>query len=142
MSDEDARSRGELRGTSLRVYRYILKTGKPVRLNQIQKDLHLSGLSLAQYHAKKLVEMGLIKEGQEGYVVEKVVIENVFRFRNTLVPFQLAYSVFFAITLAALLVLATRNTSFSAFDLIAVSVNIAALTISLYQLRQTLRDTL
>ena len=136
---EDSHGGDELRGTSLEVYRYILKEGRPVRLNEIQKELHLSGLSLAQYHTKKLTEMGLIKEEQTGYVVEKVVIENVFRIRRMLVPYQLAYAVFFAFTLAALLLL-VRNMVFSAFDLIAIAANIVALGISLYQLRQIIDD--
>lgn len=135
----DAHSGDELRGTSLKVYRFILKAGKPVRLNEIQKGLNLSGLSLAQYHTNKLTEMGLIKEEQAGYVVEKVVIENVFRIRRMLVPYQLAYAVFFAITLVAMLLL-LRNSVFSAFDLIALVANVAALTISLFQLRQIVND--
>ena len=128
---------GDLTGTSLKVYRYMLKAGKPVRLAAVQRDLRMIGLSLAQYHAKKLVEMGLIREVQEGYVVEKVVIQNVFRIRRMLIPFQLAYAVFFSFTLLALVFLAW-SIPFTAFSLIAIVVNVTALGISLYQMRQLL----
>jgi len=132
-------SKDDLRGTSLKVYRYILKAGRPVRLSEVQRDLKLSGLSLAQYHTKKLTEMGLIREEQTGFVVEKVVMQNVFRLRRTLIPFQLGYAVFFGLTLVALFVLA-RNMPFSAFVLIAIGVNITALIIALYQMRQILSE--
>ena len=139
---EETRADGELKGNSLKMYRYILRARRPARLNEIQRALNLSGLSLAQYHANKLVGMGLIKEEQAGYVVEKVIIQNVFRIRRTLIPFQLAYAVFFGLTLTALFLLLQKNAVVSAFDLIAISVNVVALTISLYQMRQILNGLL
>jgi hypothetical protein len=110
-----------------------------VRLTDVQRELHLSSLSLAQYHTKKLLELGLIREDQTGYVVERVVIQNIFRIRRMLIPFQLAYTVFFSFTLVALVILG-RTMALSAFSLVAIVANVAAVAISLYQVRQILHD--
>jgi predicted DNA-binding transcriptional regulator len=86
----------ELKGTTLRVYRFILRARRPARIGDIQRALGLSSSSLVQYHVKKLIDLGVIKEEQTGYVVVKVLAENVFRIRRRLVPFQVAYVVFLA----------------------------------------------
>lgn len=62
-----------LKGTTLRVYRHLFKAGKPVSVGDIRRGLDLSSVSVAQYHVKKLLELGLIREEQGGYVVDKVV---------------------------------------------------------------------
>ena len=65
----------------------------------------MSSPSVAQYHVKKLLQAGLIKEEQGGYVVDKNVFENVIRIRRSIIPVQVAYSAFFATMLAAMFLL-------------------------------------
>jgi DNA-binding transcriptional ArsR family regulator len=127
-----------LKGTTYRVYRFILKHGGPVGISEIQKGLGLSSPSVSQYHIKKLLRLGLIKEEQEGFVVERVVVENVIRFRRTAIPIQTAYVTFFGITLLILLAL-LRPASINSVYFLAVVVNCAALGVSLYEMSKTLK---
>ena len=85
-----------LKGTTYRVYRYMYRAGKPVRVNDVQRDLKLSSPSVAQYHLKKLLRLGLVKEVPEGYAIDKVIYENMVRIGRVTIPFQAAYIAFFA----------------------------------------------
>ena len=93
-----------LKGTTYKVYRYMYRAGKPVRVNDVQRDLRLSSPSVAQYHLKKLLRLGLVKEVPEGYAIDKVIYENMVRIGRVTIPFQAAYIAFFA---ACVLVLVT-----------------------------------
>jgi predicted DNA-binding transcriptional regulator len=128
----------ELKGTTLKIYRRMLKEGRPMRISDLHRDLQASSPSLIQYHLKKLLNLGLVSEKQEGYVVEKVVIESVFRIRRTLVPFQLAYVIFFSLTLVAMLAIGWPL-SLTSFNVIAVAANASALATSVYEMSRTLR---
>jgi len=103
---EDAKKSKEnvLVGTTLTVYRYLYKMRQPQGIRDVQKGLELSSPSVAQYHVKKLLQAGLIKEEEGGYVVDKNVFENVIRIRRSVIPIQVAYSLFFATLLVALFV--------------------------------------
>jgi predicted DNA-binding transcriptional regulator len=127
-----------LKGTTYRVYRYMYRAGKAVRVNDVQRDLHLSSPSVAQYHIKKLLNLGLIREDLEGYVIDKVVFENVIRFGRLSIPLQTAYATFFAASLVILLTILrpTGVTSTYFFALIAITV---ALLISVYETLKTIR---
>jgi predicted DNA-binding transcriptional regulator len=101
--------RDALNGTTRRVYRYIYKRG-PVRPQDIQRDIGLSSLSLADYHVQKLLGMKLIREeqtrdGSAGYSAEEAVFEAMVRIRRTVIPLRAATSVFFAVGLVMLLTL-------------------------------------
>ena len=96
---------GTLVGTTLTVYRYLYKSSQPQGIRDVQKGLAMSSPSVAQYHVKKLLQAGLIKEEQGGYVVEKNVFENVIRIRRSIIPVQVAYSAFFATMLAEMFLL-------------------------------------
>jgi hypothetical protein len=65
-------------------------------MHDVQRGLNLSSVSVAQYHIKKLLEAGLAKEEPGGYSVDRVVFENMIRIRRSLIPFKVAYCVFFA----------------------------------------------
>jgi predicted DNA-binding transcriptional regulator len=120
-----------LKGTTYRVYRYMYKVGKAVRVNDVQRALNLSSPSVAQYHIKKLLGLGLIREEQEGYVIEKVVFENIVRFRRMLIPFQAAYTAFFAVSLVVLLT-ALRPPAVTSTYGFALAVIIVAVMVSGY----------
>jgi predicted DNA-binding transcriptional regulator len=128
----------ELRGTTYRVYRYMLKRGKPLGISEIQKGLGLSSPSVSQYHIKKLLRLGLIREEEAGYVVDKVVIENIIRIRRVSIPVQAAYVAFFAATLVVLVAL-LRPAVMTSLYFFALVVNCAALGASLFEAVKTLR---
>jgi hypothetical protein len=130
-----------LKGKTLRVYWFILKSGRPVRVTDMQSKLQFSSPSLVQYHINKLVEAGLIAEEQAGFVVKRVEIEHFFMLRGVVIPFQVAYVCFFATTLAAMLLILriSASTALTSFDFLAISVNAVALAVSIYETIRTFR---
>ena len=136
MSNDNAANRkveGDvLKGTTLRVYRFLYRHGKPARLTDVQTALAMSSSSLAQYHLKKLQTAGLIQEKEEGYVVDRITFENMIRIRKAIIPFRIAYSAFFATTLVLMLAL-LRPSSLTALYVFAIIVNTVALGIFLYE---------
>ena len=67
-SSGDAKDGGgklALNRTTLRVYRYLYRAGKPCGIHDIQRWLGLSSSSVALYDVRKFVDAGLIRE--EGY---------------------------------------------------------------------------
>src|SRR5487761_486366 len=121
-----------LKGTTLRVYRFLYRHGKPARLTDVQEGLGMSSPSLAMYHLRKLQTAGLIQEKEEGYVVDRIVFENMIRIRNAIIPFRIAYSAFFATTLVLMLTL-LRPFSLTPLYFFAIIVNAAAMGIFLYE---------
>jgi DNA-binding transcriptional ArsR family regulator len=89
-----------LRGTTLEVYRFLLKTGKPVGVRGVQRALNLSSPSLAVYHLSKLEDAGLLTRQDGDYVVARVVLEDVVKISRFLIPRYLFYALF---ALAALI---------------------------------------
>ena len=94
MNDENA----VLVGRTLKVYRYVLKTGKPTGIREVQRALKLSSPTLSSYHLSKLERAGLLRQTNEGYVVDKVILHNFVRLKRLLIPRYLFYSLFFATT--------------------------------------------
>ena len=84
-----------LRGKTLKVYRYIVKSNESARVREIQRSVGFSSPSLVLYHIEKLKENGLIREEALGYVADKVLLKNLVRFRNALIPRFLVYFLFF-----------------------------------------------
>ena len=85
---------GVLRGTTLEVYRFLLKSSKPVGAREVQRALNLSSPSLATYHLSKLEETGLLKKESDGFIVNKIILEDTIRIKRFLIPRFLFYSVF------------------------------------------------
>jgi len=92
MSNEES----VLTGTTLQVYRYAIRQGKPVGVREVQRALDFNSPSSASYHLVKLEEAGLLKQTPEGYVVDRLVLENFIRLNRTLVPKHFLHSLFFA----------------------------------------------
>jgi DNA-binding transcriptional ArsR family regulator len=93
-------SREVLRGTTLEVYRFLLKSSKPVGIRELQRALNLSSPSVATYHLEKLEDAGLLKREAGGYTVAKFLLENNVKISRFLIPRFLFYVVFAAAVLA------------------------------------------
>jgi len=85
-SSTDKKSEEVLHGKTLQVYRFIIAQNGPVGVREIQRKLKFSSPSLAHYHIDKLKNEGLIKEEVGGYIADKVILKNLVRFRNMLIP--------------------------------------------------------
>jgi hypothetical protein len=87
-------------------YRYLYKNSKPTGIMEIQHDLSLSSASVAEYHVKKLLSMGLVKQTEDSrYLVDAVVFENMIRIRRALIPIQIGYLAFFTTCLGIMLLI-------------------------------------
>lgn len=60
-----ARKNSDIRGNTLRVYVFLLKSG-PSELRDVQRSLELSSPSLASYHLGRLVEAGYASQDEHG----------------------------------------------------------------------------
>lgn len=84
-----------LRGKTLDVYRYVLKSSKPAGVREVQRALKFSSPRLAFYHLNKLEDAGLLKKNVDGYTVERVFLQNSIRLRRLVIPRYFFYSIFF-----------------------------------------------
>ena len=108
-----------LRGTTLEVYRFLLKSNKPVGTRELQRALNLSSPSVATYHLSKLEDAGLLKREGGGFTVAKYLLENSVKVNRFLIPRYFFYAVFAVAALAVELTLMmpaalTREYAFSA----------------------------
>jgi hypothetical protein len=87
----------EPEGTTLNVYSYVVKQGKPVGPREVMRGVNLSSPSVAYWHLQKLENTGLIeKNGAGEYVVkEKTSISGHIWIGRNLVPRLMCYSLFF-----------------------------------------------
>jgi len=91
-----------LRGLTSKVYRFILKNDRPVGIREVQRALNLSSPTLALYHINKLEEAGLVKKELNGYVADRVILENLVRLRRILIPRNFFYTLFLITSLVML----------------------------------------
>jgi predicted DNA-binding transcriptional regulator len=127
-----------LKGTTYRVYRYMVKSREPVGISAVQTALGLSSSSVSEYHIKKLLRLGLIKEVQGGYLVDKVVLDNMVRIMRISIPIQVGYIIFFGVTLL-FLILFLRPNSINSLFFFALVINTSALLFASYETAKTLR---
>ncbi len=128
-----------LGGTTLRVYRYLYRQARPLGVHEVQTGLGLCSFSVAQYHIKKLLAAGLIREEAAGYVVDRILFENMVRVRRSVIPLQLGYSAFFATSLLLLLTL-FRPPSITGTYVFAFAVNVAAFVLFLIEYIKVARN--
>ena len=72
--DQKERIEYELRGKTLQVYFYLLRSGGAAGVREVQKELGFSSPSVAFHHLDKLINLGIVERDQyERYVVTKKV---------------------------------------------------------------------
>ncbi|MCW4006498.1 MAG: hypothetical protein NWF04_07915 [Candidatus Bathyarchaeota archaeon] len=99
----------ELEGTTLNIYAYAVKEGKPVGPREVMRATNLTSPSIAHWHLQKLESLGLLMKNQYGeYAVkEKVGVSGHLWIGRTLVPRLIFYSFFFmGILLVELIIIA------------------------------------
>jgi DNA-binding Lrp family transcriptional regulator len=124
--------RDVLRGLALKVYRFILKNDKPVGIREVQRALNLSSPTLALYHMNKLEDAGLIKKEANGYVADRIVLENVIRLRRILIPRTFFYMIFLITSLVMLAVFLRPPTLSREYIFSLAVISVAAAT-SVYE---------
>jgi hypothetical protein len=79
-----------------------------------------------------------VREEREGYVINRMVLDNVVRIRQISIPLQTMSVAFFSATLA-ILISVLRPGAFDSLYAFAVMINIAALLVCLHETAKTLR---
>ena len=92
--------RSTLKGTTLRVYWYLLRIGKPTTARRLQRSLGFSSPSVASYHLEKLIAMDLVKKNVRGdYELKKTisleVMDSFVRISHLMIPRYVFYATFF-----------------------------------------------
>lgn len=121
-----------LRGATLRVYRFMLKQKNPVGIREVQRALAFSSPSLATYHLSKLEKAGFVKQELEGYVVDKVVLRHMIRFRRMLIPKYFFYFILFTGSLILQLTI-FRTEITTSFYIFALGINVIAVALFFYE---------
>jgi predicted DNA-binding transcriptional regulator len=133
-------SKDYLSGTTLRVYRYMYRSGTAMGIRDVKSGLNLSSPSVAEYHIRKLVRAGFVQEKDGGYVVDRIIFENVIRIRKMIIPLQTAYAAFFLSTLAILLTV-FRPATVTSLYFFALLVNSGAVIVTVYEAAKTYAAT-
>jgi repressor of nif and glnA expression len=126
-----------LRGLALKIYRFILKNDKPVGIREVQRALNLSSPTLALYHMNKLEDVGLIKKEGNGYVADRIVLENAIRLRRILIPRTFFYMIFLITSLVMLTVVLRPPTLTREYIFSLAVISVAAAT-SVYETMKAL----
>ena len=94
---EDLESK--LKGTTLRVYWHLLRSGEPTTLRRPQRSLGLSSPSVASHHLEKLMDLDLVKKVRGDYELKKTVSFEVMRAfvraSRLMIPRYTFYTAFF-----------------------------------------------
>ena len=130
---EDLESK--LKGTTLRVYWHLLRSGEPTTLRGLQKSLSLSSPSIASYHLEKLVDLGLVEKVRGDYELKKKVnlevMKSFVRISRLMIPRYIFYSALF-ITLLLIFV-AMYSNSLSEQGVFALVLGIVGSVVTSYE---------
>lgn len=103
---DEKKNESELRGNTLRVYWYLLKSGgSSVGVRETQRALSFSSPQLAAYHLEKLEELGLVERKRGEYFLAKTVKVGVLKQFMKFGGFLIPRYVFYAATFTTLLIL-------------------------------------
>ena len=89
-----------LRGKAWKVYWYLLKTGTPQSVREVQRALHFSSPSVANHHLEQLRQLGLVEKQELGghyFLVNEVkigVLRHYVKLGKLLFPRYFFYAVF------------------------------------------------
>lgn len=89
-----------LRGKAWKVYWFLLKTGHPVSVREVQRALHFSSPSVAYHHLEQLRELGLVQKQDIGghyLLVSEVkigVLRHYVKLGRLLFPRYFFYAIF------------------------------------------------
>jgi hypothetical protein len=127
----------ELKGTTFRVYCYILTANRPVYMREVQRNLKLSSPSVAVYHLDKLVDLGLIKKdaSRQYVLLEEVKVGLLHLFIKSgpyLIPRFLLYVAYFAGLLSIYFILFYDALGIK--DIYIIILGASAIIVSIYEL--------
>jgi len=106
-AEDEEKLAAELRGNTLRVYFYVLRSAGNVGVREVQRALGFSSPTLAAYHLDKLAELGLVEKMHGEYGLVRVVKVGVLKQFIKVGRVMLPRSLFYATLFTTLLILYT-----------------------------------
>ena len=98
--EEEAELEYALRGKAWKVYWFLLKSGRPLSVREVQRALHFSSPSVANHHLEQLRELGLVEKQDIGghyFLINEVkigVLRHFVKLGKLLFPRYFFYAVF------------------------------------------------
>jgi hypothetical protein len=118
-----------LEGTTLSVYVYVAKEGKPIGPRNVMRGVHLNSPSVAYRHLQKLEDAGLLMKNEYGeYLLKKKIRVNGYHWigRNLLPNVMFYFYFFLGLFIAEIVVLTIHFTvetyEFKVFFLLGLSI--------------------
>ena len=126
----------KLKGTTLRVYWHLLRSGEPTTIRRLQRSLGFSSPSVASYHLEKLMDMDLVKKNVMGdYELKKTVsleaMSSFVRVSHLMIPRYIFYTTFFFTLLIVFVV--GHASSLSVQGVFALVFGVSGLVITGYE---------
>ncbi len=123
----------QLKGKTLHVYWYLLKSGGPVGVREIQRGLSMSSPSVASHHLEKLMDLRVVDKDNYGryYLVETVevgVLQVFTKVGRFMLPRYSFYAAFFTTLLTLYL-----TVSYSSLNIFALGFVLAGCVIFWYE---------
>ncbi|MCW3978867.1 MAG: helix-turn-helix domain-containing protein [Candidatus Bathyarchaeota archaeon] len=104
MIEDDEVIESELKGKTLLVYMYLIRSRKPtVGVREVQRALGFSSPSVSSYHLNKLQELGLVASERGDYRLVREVKLGVLRQFVTLGGVMLPRFLFYAVLVTTML---------------------------------------
>ena len=104
MIKDDDVIESELKGKTLLVYMYIIKSKEPtVGVREVQRALGFSSPSVSSYHLNKLKDLGLVKSERGDYRLVREIKVGVLRQFVTLGGVMLPRFLFYAVLVTTML---------------------------------------
>ena len=129
-----------LEGTTLAVYQFAVRFGRPIGTRDVQRNVGLSSASVAYRHLQKLTSLGLLSQTESGeYVVQaKARVRGYVWFGRHLLSRMLIYSFLFMAALAVEVVIllihfGVENFEFMVFFFLITLITAAAMTLFLIE---------
>ncbi len=97
---EEVKLEYALRGKAWNVYWFLLKSGEPVGVREVQRSLHFSSPSVAHHHLEQLCSLGLARKEDVGNYYSLVnevkigVLRHYVRLGKLLFPRYFFYALF------------------------------------------------
>jgi len=113
--DDENKLEYSLRGKAWKVYWFLLKTGSPMSVREVQRALHFSSPSVAHHHLEQLRDLGLVEKQDIGghYVlvgeVKIGVLRHYVKLGKLLFPRYFFYALFSTVFYVAYLLFLVQD---------------------------------
>jgi DNA-binding Lrp family transcriptional regulator len=123
----------KLSSTQLRIYAYLLESGRPESVRDIADALSIPSSSV-HYHLKRLASAGIVKMVPEGFTVSRrISVEGYVFIWRKLIPRMILYSFFFIGVTVGTAIITVVDRRLTGDRILLLSTSILASVLFLYE---------